>query len=141
MPEELKAKWMELGEEIFSLGKKTGRETVARAMLKVAGDFPEVVDEKVVKNGKIGVFLGYAKYPPPKKGGKKTPPPQAPLAMTEDEIKKFPNLKQRQVDRGQLETFLRVTKTKYTEEELDELQGGEVVGVYNEKLLVFKKQQ
>lgn len=130
MPEELKAKWMELGEEIFSLGKKTGRETVARAMLKVAGNFPEVVaTESLPKTSR-------------KKGGdKKTPTPQAPLAMTPAEVKQFSNLKERQVDRGQLETFLRVTKTKYTEEELDMLEGGEYVGVYNERLLVFKKRQ
>lgn len=130
MPEELKKEWLELGERIFSAGKERGKKIIANAMLKVAGEEP-AAEEGEAEKGAEAPPVGA----PPKK--KEELPP---LALDENEVDTvFGTLPVRHMDRNALIKFLEITKQEYEEEEIDALKGGDCVGVFEGKKLIFKK--
>lgn len=140
MPDDLKKKWGALGEEIFLAGKKEAAANLLRAAgLAAVGEVGvEVVDEPARTLPVAKKNLG-GKNTPAKP--KKLAPEDNPLVMSEEEFAEEcgEGLPVLEVDRNMLQKVLDAGKTEYEEIELDSLRGGEIVGMYKNQKMVFKK--
>lgn len=132
--DEIKKTLLEMADEAYAQGYAAGKREAVIEIMKAAG-FPagqikEISSTKPKRAGK-----------PAKEAEKiKIPKDENPLVMRKkDLIKKFGELPIRKVDRNELEKILIAGKVQYAEEELDSLEGGECVGMYDDQMMIFEK--